>query len=59
MAGTVLESLPNTIILALILVPIAYTLGEDPIHIAVTFTVNPIVNGVLPQSIDSLMKITQ
>ena len=32
-AGTILESLPNTIILAPILAPIAASLGVDPIHL--------------------------
>ena len=38
-AGMVLESLPNTIILAPILAPIAHSIGVDPIHFAVLFLV--------------------
>ena len=38
-AGMVLESLPVTIILAPILAPVAASVGEDPIQVAVVFLV--------------------
>jgi len=47
-AGTVLESLPNTIILAPILAPIAYSIGIDPIHFAVIFLVGDAVGFITP-----------
>lgn len=47
-AGTVLESLPNTIILAPILAPIAYTAGVDPIHFAVIFLVGDAIGFITP-----------
>jgi C4-dicarboxylate transporter DctM subunit len=47
-AGTVLESLPNTIILAPILAPIAYTAGVDPIHFAVVFLVGDAIGFITP-----------
>lgn len=47
-AGTVLESLPNTIILAPILAPIAYTAGIDPIHFAVIFLVGDAIGFITP-----------
>lgn len=47
-AGTVLESLPNTIILAPILAPIAYTAGIDPIHFAVVFLVGDAIGFITP-----------
>lgn len=43
-AGTVLESLPYTIILA----PIAYTAGADPIHFAVFFLVGDAIGFITP-----------
>ena len=48
MAGTVLESLPNTIILAPILAPIAYTAGVDPIHFAVIFLIGDAIGFITP-----------
>jgi len=48
MAGTVLESLPNTIILAPILAPIAYAAGVDPIHFAVIFLVGDAIGFITP-----------
>ena len=47
-AGTVLESLPNTIILAPILAPIAYSIGVDPIHFAVIFLVGDAIGFITP-----------
>lgn len=47
-AGTVLESLPNTIILAPILAPIAYSVGVDPIHFAVIFLVGDAIGFITP-----------
>lgn len=47
-AGTILESLPNTIILAPILAPIAYTAGIDPIHFAVVFLVGDAIGFITP-----------
>ncbi len=48
LAGTVLESLPNTIILAPILAPIAYTAGVDPIHFAVIFLIGDAIGFITP-----------
>ncbi len=47
-AGTVLESLPNTIILAPILAPIAHTMGVDPIHFAVIFLIGDAIGFITP-----------
>ena len=47
-AGTILESLPNTIILAPILAPIAATVGVDPIHFAVVFLVGDAIGFITP-----------
>ena len=47
-AGTVLESLPNTIILAPILAPIAASMGVDPIHFAVIFLVGDAIGFITP-----------
>lgn len=47
-AGTILESLPNTIILAPILAPIAMTVGIDPIHFAVIFLVGDAIGFITP-----------
>jgi len=47
-AGTVLESLPNTIILAPILAPIAHGMGVDPIHFAVVFLVGDAIGFITP-----------
>ncbi len=48
LAGTILESLPNTIILAPILAPIAATIGVDPIHFAVIFLVGDAIGFITP-----------
>ena len=47
-AGTVLESLPNTIILAPILAPIAVGIGVDPVHFAVIFLVGDAIGFITP-----------
>lgn len=47
-AGTVLESLPNTIILAPILAPIAHSMGVDPIHFAVVFLIGDAIGFITP-----------
>lgn len=47
-AGMVLESLPNTIILAPILAPIATSIGMDPIHFAVVFLVGGSIGFITP-----------
>ncbi|WP_085906347.1 TRAP transporter large permease [Kiloniella majae] len=47
-AGTVLESLPNTIILAPVLAPIAATIGVDPIHFAVIFLIGDAIGFITP-----------
>ncbi|GAB4228196.1 MAG: TRAP transporter large permease [Methyloligellaceae bacterium] len=47
-AGTILESLPNTIILAPILAPIAVQTGVDPIHFAVIFLVGDAIGFITP-----------
>lgn len=47
-AGTILESLPNTIIFAPILAPIAYSAGVDPIHFAVIFLVGDAIGFITP-----------
>lgn len=47
-AGTILESLPNTIILAPILAPIAVATGVDPIHFAVVFLVGDAIGFITP-----------
>lgn len=48
LAGTVLESLPNTIILAPILAPIAASIGVDPIHFAVLFLIGDAIGFITP-----------
>ena len=48
LAGTVLESLPNTIILAPILAPIAHEMGVDPIHFAVVFLIGDAIGFITP-----------
>lgn len=48
LAGTVLESLPNTIILAPILAPIAMSVGVDPIHFAVLFLIGDAIGFITP-----------
>lgn len=47
-AGTVLESVPNTIILAPILAPIAVTIGVDPFHFAVIFLIGDAIGFITP-----------
>ncbi len=47
-AGTILESLPNTIIFAPILAPIAQQAGIDPIHFAVVFLVGDAIGFITP-----------
>jgi TRAP-type C4-dicarboxylate transport system permease large subunit len=47
-AGTILESLPNTIILAPILAPIAAGIGVNPIHFAVIFLVGDAIGFITP-----------
>ena len=47
-AGTILESLPNTIILAPILAPIAAGMGVDPIHFAVIFLIGDAIGFITP-----------
>lgn len=47
-AGTVLESLPVTIILAPILAPVAQTIGIDPVHFAVIFLVGAAIGFITP-----------
>ncbi len=46
--GTVLESLPVTIILAPILAPIAASIGIDPAHFAVIFLVGAAIGFITP-----------
>lgn len=47
-AGTILESIPNTIIFAPILAPIAQAAGVDPIHFAVIFLVGDAIGFITP-----------
>ena len=47
-AGTLLESVPNTIILAPILAPIAHGLGVDPFHFAVIFLIGDSIGFITP-----------
>jgi len=47
-AGTILESLPNTIILAPILAPIAASIGVNPIHFAVIFLIGDAIGFITP-----------
>jgi C4-dicarboxylate transporter, DctM subunit len=47
-AGTVLESLPVTIILAPILAPVAQSIGIDPVHFAVIFLVGAAIGFITP-----------
>ena len=47
-AGTVLESLPVTVILAPILAPIAASIGVDPIQFAVIFLVGASIGFITP-----------
>lgn len=47
-AGTLLESVPNTIILAPIFAPIAHTIGVDPYHFAVIFLIGDAIGFITP-----------
>ena len=47
-AGTLLESVPNTIILAPILAPVAVTIGVDPFHFAVIFLIGDAIGFITP-----------
>jgi C4-dicarboxylate transporter, DctM subunit len=47
-AGMVLESLPNTIIMAPILAPIAVSVGVDPVHFAVVFLIGGSIGFITP-----------
>jgi C4-dicarboxylate transporter DctM subunit len=47
-AGTILESVPNTIILAPIFAPIAATIGVDPFHFAVIFLIGDAIGFITP-----------
>ena len=47
-AGMVLESLPNTIIMAPILAPIAASVGVDPVHFAVIFLIGGSIGFITP-----------
>lgn len=47
-AGTLLESVPNTIILAPILAPIAAGIGMDPFHFAVIFLIGDAIGFITP-----------
>ncbi len=46
--GTLLESVPNTIILAPILAPIAKDIGVDPFHFAVVFLIGDAIGFITP-----------
>ncbi|MBM3526195.1 MAG: TRAP transporter large permease subunit, partial [Alphaproteobacteria bacterium] len=46
--GTLLESVPDTIILAPILAPIAHSVGIDPFHFAVVFLVGDAIGFITP-----------
>ncbi len=47
-AGTLLESVPNTVILAPILAPVAAAAGIDPFHFAVVFMVGDAIGFITP-----------
>jgi len=47
-AGTILESVPNTIILAPILAPIAANIGVNPFHFAVVFLIGDAIGFITP-----------
>ena len=47
-AGTMLESVPNTIILAPILAPIAVSIGINPFHFAVIFLIGDAIGFITP-----------
>lgn len=48
LAGTILESLPVTVILAPILAPIAAQIGVDPVHFAVVFLIGASIGFITP-----------
>lgn len=48
LAGTLLESVPNTIILAPIFAPIAHSIGVDPYHFAVIFLIGDAIGFITP-----------
>ena len=47
-SGMIIESIPNTIIFAPILAPIAASAGVDPIHFAVIFMVGTAIGFITP-----------
>ena len=47
-AGTILESVPNTIILAPILAPVAASIGVNPFHFAVVFLIGDAIGFITP-----------
>jgi C4-dicarboxylate transporter DctM subunit len=47
-AGAILESLPNTVIFAPILAPIAVAAGVDPFHFAVIFLIGDAIGFITP-----------
>lgn len=47
-AGMIMESVPNTIILAPIMAPIAASIGVDPFHFAVVFLVGDAIGFITP-----------
>lgn len=47
-SGMIIESIPNTIIFAPILAPIAASVGVDPIHFAVIFMVGTAIGFITP-----------
>ena len=48
LSGMLLESVPNTVIMAPILAPVAVTAGVDPFHFAVVFMVGGAIGFVTP-----------
>lgn len=48
LAGTILESLPVTVLLAPILAPIAASIGVDPVHFSVIFLVGAAIGFITP-----------
>jgi C4-dicarboxylate transporter DctM subunit len=47
-AGGIMESLPDTIIFAPIMAPIAYSMGMDPVHFAVIFLIGDAIGFITP-----------
>ncbi|MEX0729768.1 MAG: TRAP transporter large permease [Aquisalimonadaceae bacterium] len=47
-SGTLLESIPNTVIMAPILAPVAIAAGVDPFHFAVVFMVGGAIGFITP-----------